>query len=238
MPPSPTIVLVLDLSFMSKDLSPIVSFPEQQPGSEHSHPASAPHESGGLAERANHFGEDSEKDRVVSDVLRGLSLLASNLEEANVHGGKEFAISLRNRANDIAEQTRADYEQTQENYQKARDYIAGRIVMLAIGELTGPVTIIGEPEKWARYFVRVGYGRITRPQTERLRDWVYEILGANKPPDGSAFIVRGESHFRSAETRSASGVDIVETRYMLGQLGEKRNTHEGELGELSELTIA
>lgn len=188
---------------------------------------------------------DPETARLMADASDEQWTLAANLEQSGVPGSADFARTLREKGDELAEKAKADYEQEKARYEEARDYIVGRVVALAKGEIetTDPLMIMGERTTMGRNWVRVGNTSIRPPQAEELRNLVYQVLGAERPPGEEAFKRENSSNWWTAETPSKTGVNISEMRHRQTDfpkvgVGEYQGTVEEGLGGFVSLSIA
>jgi hypothetical protein len=173
-----------------------------------------------------------------SRASEGLLLLAENVVGCGLSEGEALGRKLHHRAREVSDDARLESERSEENLARAREVIAEQIVMFVCGELKAPVTLIGEPGRWAPPLVKVGYKSVSRSQAEDLRRWVYELL-SSQPPHASQFAERErKSRYVSADTPSPAGVSVVETRYRLSPPGSPPGVSEPDhLGELCDLSL-
>lgn len=192
--------------------------------------------------------EAPEKARVLAEASDEHWTLAANLEQSSIPGSADFARTLREKGDELAEQAKANYEQDKANYGKARDYIVGCIVALTKGniDITDPLVIMGKrittslTGRWvppSGDWVNVGDTTIRSSDAEELRDLVYQVLGAKEAPDEEAFRQEGFSSWWTAETPTKSGMNVSEMRHRdATHRGDYENEHEG-LGTLLKLSL-
>lgn len=177
---------------------------------------------------------DSEKARVMADASDELWTLAANLEQSGTPESVDFAKTLRERGNELAEKAKVDYEKEKADYEAARDFLVGRIVAIDKGEISEKVTLMNNRNLTVNG-VNVGDGWVTMAQAEELRDLCYQVLGVEKPPEED-FKNQQSTNWWRVENASKTGMVISEIRH-------KRVSHEGRLeeegvGTLVDLSIA